>query len=116
MKKKVTVISTFIILSYSKIVSASGIAYIPNPTRINSLEELISFLAGLIRPVFLVTFLGMVLYGAFVYLTARDSEENVKKARQIIIAAIIGFAIAVFAPDIIALVTNLLGIQNSFDF
>ena len=103
--------TTAIFLIFNQSLSASG-NIIPNPSRINTLEELISLIAGLVRPLFLITFVAMILYGAFIYLTAGDKEDKVKSARQIIIAAIIGFVIAVFAPTIIDLVAKYLGVPG----
>lgn len=110
MKKILIFVLTFLAIPFSKL---SAVGVIPNPSRINSLEELINLLAGLIRPVFLVTFIAMLLYGAFMYTTAGDSPDKVKTARSIIIAAIIGFAIAVFAPGIVSIVSNFLGVSTS---
>lgn len=111
MKRRVVALVTMFSFALTSSVYASG-NIIPNPSTIDSLEELLSALAALIRPVFLVTFVAMILYGAFVYLTARDDENKVRSARSIIIAAIIGFTIAVFAPAIVDLVAGILGVPG----
>lgn len=110
MKRKISGLIGVIMLTATTNLHAAGL--IPNPSRIDSLEELINALAALIRPIFLVTFTIMILYGAFVYLTARDDANKVQSARSIIIAAIIGFVIAVFAPVIVDLVAKFLGVPG----
>ena len=54
----------------------------------------------------------MVLYGGWVRLTSQGNPDKVKSSSQIIVAAIVGFAIAVFAPTIVDLAGKLLGIQG----
>jgi len=85
---------------------------IPNPTRYGSLEEIINAVTSLIRPVFIITFGAMVLYGGWVRLTSQGNPDKVKTSSQIIVAAIVGFAIAVFAPTIVDFAGKLLGIQG----
>jgi len=85
---------------------------IPNPTKYDNLEQVINALTSLIRPVFILTFTGMILYGAWVRLTSQGDPEKIKTSSQIIVAAIIGFAIAVFAPTIVDFAGKLLGLQT----
>lgn len=85
---------------------------IPNPTRYGSLEDIINAVTTLIRPVFIITFGAMVLYGGWVRLTSQGNPDKVKSSAQIIVAAIVGFAIAVFAPTIVDFAGKLLGIQG----
>jgi len=85
---------------------------IPNPTIFNNLEDVINALTKLIVPVFLLTFGAMLLYGAFQYLTARDNADQVGSAKKIMIAAIIGFVLAVLAPTIVNFVAGLVGVQG----
>ena len=85
---------------------------IPNPSKYSSLEDIINAVVSLIRPVFILTFAGMILYGAWIRLTSQGDAEKIKKSTQIIIAAVIGFAIAVFAPTIVDFVGKLLGVQS----
>ncbi len=85
---------------------------IPNPTIYDNLEDVINALAGLIRPIFVLTFAGMVLYGAYTWITSQGDPEKLKTARNIIISAAVGFAIAVFAPTIVQFVGSLIGVQT----
>lgn len=85
---------------------------IPNPTRYNSLEDVINALTSLIRPLFIVTLGAMILYGGWVRLTSQGNPEKIQTSSQIIVAALIGFAIAVFAPTIVDFAGRLLGVQG----
>ena len=84
----------------------------PNPTRFESLEDVINALLSLLVPIFVVTFAAMILYGAWTWLTSQGDSDKITRARNIIIAAIIGFAIAVLAPSIASIVGGFLGIQG----
>lgn len=106
----VLVISVFI---FKDLVFAQNISYkIPNPSNIGSLEELVNLGASLIRPLFIITFGAMILYGAFLLLSSQGDAEKVANSRKTIIAAIIGFVIAVFAPTILNFVTSLVGVEG----
>lgn len=85
---------------------------IPNPTRYGDLEDIINAATSLIRPVFVITFAAMVLYGGWVRLTSQGNPDKIKSSSQIIVAAIIGFAIAVFAPTIVDFAGRLLGVSG----
>jgi len=85
---------------------------IPNPSKYGSLEQIISAAASLIRPVFLITFGAMLLFGAITWGTAGTSTEKVEQAKKILAAAIIGFALAVFAPTIMGFVLDMLGVEG----
>lgn len=85
---------------------------IPNPTRYNSLEDIINALTSLIRPLFILTTAGLILYGAWVRSTAQDNADNIKKSRDIILGSLIGLGIAVFAPTIVDFFGRLIGVQG----
>ena len=111
-----TTIFSFInkVMAQQGLDNVGNIGRIPNITRYDSLEDIINLGTSLIRPLFIITFLGVVLYGAWVWLTAGEKDDNIKKAKKIITGGIIGFVIAVLAPTIVQLVSNLLGINNPF--
>jgi hypothetical protein len=93
--------------------SAQNINYtIPNPSKYDNLEEVINAVSSLIRPAFLIAFGAMILFGAFTLLTSQGDEGKIETARKTIIAAIIGFVIAVFAPSIVNLALSLFGVEG----
>ncbi len=85
---------------------------IPNPSRYDSLEEIISAAGSLIRPLFLITFGAMLLFGAFILLTSQGDEEKIQNSRKTMIAAIIGFVIAALAPTVVGIITSFLGVES----
>lgn len=108
-----TILSLALISFFSYEVFAQNISYkIPNPSNIGSLEQLVNLGASLIRPLFVITFGAMILYGAFLLLSSQGDAEKVANSRKTIIAAIIGFIIAVFAPTILNFVTSLVGVEG----
>jgi hypothetical protein len=55
-------------------------------------------IGGLLAPVFLgVIAMCYMIYGGYLWLTARGNEEQIKKARQVIITATIGMIIVMSA-------------------
>lgn len=89
-----------------------GNVQFPNPTRFESLEEVINAGLSLLVPIFVVTFAAMILYGAFTWLTSQGDSDKIARAQKIIIAAIVGFAIAVLAPSIAGIVGGFLGVSG----
>lgn len=115
--KKVKVLATtalFLFSGFYAKVSAQNIGnfQFPNPTRFETLEDVINAALSLLVPVFVVTFAAMILYGAWTWLTSQGDADKIGRARNIIIAAIIGFAIAVLAPSIAQIVMGFLGVQG----
>lgn len=110
--KTIGVIS-FVLITANKVYAQNlGIPKIPNPTPYNSLEDVINALAQLIRPVFILTFGALILYAAWVWMTAQGDDGKIATARKIIVGAIVGFVIAVFAVPIANLVLDILGVQG----
>lgn len=85
---------------------------IPNPTKYENLEQVLSALASLIRPLFILAFGAMIIYGGWVRLTSKGDSDKVSSSVKIITAAATGFAIAVLAPTILNFVTGLLGVEG----
>ena len=112
MKKFYIVLATFLTIFVTKVSANGGFVQITNPTQYDSLEEVISAIARLIVPVFILTFLAMLLFGAFTYLTAQGDDAKVEKAKKIIVTAMIGFVLAVLAPSIANLVAGVLGVEG----
>ncbi len=94
-------------------VSAQNLSYkIPNPSRYDSLEDIIAAAGSLIRPLFLLTFAAMLLFGAFLMLTSQGNEEKLQNSRKTMVAAVVGFIIAALAPTLVNIVTNFLGVEG----
>lgn len=65
-------------------------------------------LAGILSGLFLI----LVIYGGWLWMTARGNEEQVNKSKKIIIGAVIGIAIIVAARIIVELV--FVGLERGF--
>lgn len=112
-KFRILILTLVFGIAYAPTTFAQNINYqIPNPSKYNSLEDIISAAASLIRPIFLITFGAMIIYGAFMLLTSSGNEEKVQTSRKTITAAIIGFIIAVFAPTLVNFALNLVGVEG----
>lgn len=118
--KKILKISLTLSISVVYLLAFTSVSYaqvnfaIPNPSRFNSLEDIISAAASLIQPLLIITFGAMIIVGAFLILSSQGQEEKIENGKKTITAAIIGFAIAVLAPTLVTLVSDLIGI-DAFD-
>lgn len=68
------------------------------------LNRIIDFLLLIAWPIAIV----MTIWAGFLFITAGDSEEKVKKARTMLLYIVIGIAILIFSKGIISLVTNII--------
>ncbi len=117
MKKRLTYLGFFVV----NFVLVAGIFANPvfalvrveNPVTVNSLEELVTRLGGVVRTVVVVALIVVLIYGGWVRLTAQDSDEAVAKSSKIIVSAIVGFVIIVLAPVIVELVGSLIGVRGN---
>ena len=60
---------------------------------------------GLVGTIFLV----LIIYGGFLWMTARGEEEQVKKAQKIVVQTVIGLVLVLSAYAITLLVTGQVG-------
>ncbi len=79
-----------------------------------SIEEIFSSLTGLIRPVVLITFLGVMIYGGYTRMTAAGNAEKEEKAVKIITGGIVGFILVALAPAIVSIVGQLINLPTLF--
>ena len=61
--------------------------------KIGNISTLMNFIIPVVGIVAAVTFLGMILYAAYTWMTAGDKAENVTKAQQTIIWALVGLGL-----------------------
>lgn len=79
-----------------------------------SIEEVFSSLTGLIRPVVLITFLGVMIFGGYTRMTAAGNAEKEEKAVKIITGGIVGFILVALAPVIVSIVGQLINLPTLF--
>lgn len=56
-----------------------------------------------------IIFMILIIYGGYLWMTARGNEERVKKAKDLIVDGVIGFAIVIAAYAITVLVVSRIG-------
>ncbi len=75
--------------------------------------DFISKVSGYLRPLIVILFLFVIIYGGFVRMTAAGDAEKEKKSTSILTAGIVGFIIVVLAPVIVKIISALIGVQDS---
>jgi len=69
----------------------------------------ITKITGWMQGIFFLIAVIFIIYAAFVYLTSAGNEEKIKKAKSIIIYAIVAIAIALLATAVKPFVSGFLG-------
>lgn len=90
----------------------SFIPTVPNPSKFNTLEDVINTAGTVVRPVIVISMIGISMYGGYVRLMAKDNADQIAKSYKIIIGALVGFVIIVLAPVITDLAGSLLGVSG----
>jgi phosphotransferase system glucose/maltose/N-acetylglucosamine-specific IIC component len=67
-----------------------------------TLEDLAQWLLGIIGVIAVI----MILYGAFLYITAAGNDESIAKAKSVIIYGLIGVLIAILSFAIVSFVAS----------
>lgn len=73
---------------------------IPNPSQCSDMACILARLGGTARELAALSFTGMFAYGAFLYITAKDDDDQITKARNIMIGAVTGIALIFAAPGL----------------
>lgn len=82
-----------------------------NISEYDSLEEVVLSVLSIIPAVVALAFVAMIMYAGWVYLTSQGEPDKISKAKQTIVAAIIGFIIIVLAPSIVRLIASIAGVD-----
>jgi len=97
---------TFAVLCVALIVApAVGFAVFDppgEPKTINAeyVQKIIEKITGWMQGIFFLIAVIFIIYAAFVYLTSAGNEEKIKKAKSIIIYAIVAIAVALLATAV----------------
>ena len=83
--------------------------FIPNPIGPGTFQDLVERIARYLFQIGIPIAVIMILYAAFLYMTAGGSEEKVSKAHKALTYAVVGLAILFLAWGITSLVKELLG-------
>lgn len=90
--------------------SGQGVS-IPNPIGPGTFQDLVERIARYLFQIGIPIAVIMILYAAFLYMTAGGSEEKVSKAHKALTYAVVGLAVLFLAWGITSLVKELLGGQ-----
>lgn len=82
----------------------------PTPLTEDSIEKIINKIIGWMQGIFFLIAVIFIIYAAFVYLTSAGNEEKIKKAKSIIIYAIVAIAVALLATAVKEFVVSFLGV------
>jgi hypothetical protein len=85
---------------------------LPNPLKFKTVEDLLDGIADFLLTISIPVATIMIIYGAFQILTAAGDPEKFKTGKQTILYAVIGLAIILLFKVIMALIKNLLGVQE----
>ena len=90
-------------------VSTGGSSQIPNPLKCGDVECVVQMIADFIAE--LVTVIGtiMIIFGGIQYITSAGSEDKARRAKNTVLYAVIGIAIAVSVDFIIGFLGEVLG-------
>ena len=111
MRKTLLILIIVGILLVAGYVARAEVIEIKNPLKpeYDTIEKIIDGIIGLLLIIAIPLATIMVIIGGIQYLTARDNEEQVKKAKSTIKWAIIGLAIISAAKFITGLLEEILG-------
>lgn len=92
--------------------SVSAQMIIPNPSVCDDMECLLGRFGDIVRTLAGLSFFIMFVYGGFLYMTGRDDDDQLKKARSIMIGAFVGIVLILAAPALSGFVLSLF--RNTF--
>lgn len=82
----------------------------PGLTSLDDVEEKLDLIANWMYTFALIVGVIMFLWGAFLYFTASDDPEKLKKAKSTLIFGVIGLVIAMLASGVPEVIKALLGV------
>ncbi len=82
---------------------------IPNPLIVGTFQALVERIARYLFQIGIPIAVIMIIYAAFLYLTASGNPEKISKAHKTLIYALVGLAILFLAWGLTSLVKELLG-------
>jgi hypothetical protein len=106
MKKIIPIIILFILIFP---INVSALDF-KNPVQWKEIQQIIYAVVSFIYALGLVATPLMIVIAGFVILTAGDNPEKVKQGRHIIVYAMIGLFIILFAKGIISILNNVMGV------
>ncbi|NMB84159.1 hypothetical protein GYA28_02615 [Candidatus Roizmanbacteria bacterium] len=81
------------------------------PAKIANFATILNVILPLLMTGAAVIFLAMLLLGAYQWITAGDSAENMKKAQAVFTSAIIGLVIVLVSFVLVRVIGYIIGVQ-----
>ncbi|WKZ30586.1 MAG: hypothetical protein QY314_02305 [Candidatus Dojkabacteria bacterium] len=78
----------------------------PAPGAPGTIGDLVTNALGVVLPLLSILFVGLIVYGGYTYMMSQGDPKKVEQARGIIVNAVIGIAIVLFAFVIRAIIIN----------
>jgi hypothetical protein len=111
--KKLASIATIAIASVPAMALAAPANTLNNTPRFGSIDEVIAFattIQNYIFTILLVASIFLGLWAAWIYLTAGGEPKNVEKAKNMLLYAFIGLAVAILSTSIAPITKSILGV------
>lgn len=108
---KSLLISAMLLLAMPLSVMAQTTIVNPISDAYKDIPSIINSLSNWVRPIAIVSLLGVIIYGGYIRLTAVGNSDKEEKAMKIIQAGIIGFIIIVLAPLVVGIIGSILGTE-----
>jgi hypothetical protein len=85
---------------------------IPNPLKYDNVLDIIKALTGILQVLAIAVGVIMIILAGIQYMTSAGNEDKAKKAKQMIVYALIGVAIITSVDFIIGIIQEILGKVN----
>jgi hypothetical protein len=89
--------------------ATGGSVHLDNPLNVESVPNLIGLIVDFLKMAAGSILVVIILFGAFQIMTSSGNPENLKKGRNTIVWALIGFGIILLASGLGAIIANILG-------
>lgn len=86
---------------------------VSNPLKYDTVEGVLTSIMGGIKGIVVTLALLMIVIGGIMYIFSLGNTDNMKKAKNVILAALVGLAIVIAAPAFLREISVLLGWDNA---
>lgn len=90
----------------------SGAITLENPLKYDNVMDIIGAITGLLQVLAIAVGVLMIIIAGIQYMTSAGNEDKTKKAKQMIVYALIGVAIVTAVNFIVSIIQELLGKVN----
>jgi amino acid transporter len=112
MKKTLIFIGILSIIVLVPIIAGAETVEIPNPLKYDDPLKIIGAITGLLQMLAIAVAVIIIIIAGIQYMTSAGSEDKAKKAKNMIVYALIGVAIVTAVNFIIGLIEEILGKLN----